>query len=90
MSLITPLPQTRWVLSNNLVMTSSLNDPLFSVAIPFRCLQKFPVPFLKCEVAIPAIHCAVVASTLEHRDANLSVMKFLKCLISCVTENLKV
>jgi len=51
-----------------------------------RCLQKFPVAFLKCDVAIPMIHCAVVASTLEHRDANLSVMKFLKCLVSCVTE----
>ena len=42
--------------------------------------------FLKCEVAVPAIHCAVVASTIEHRDANLSVMKYLKCLVSCATE----
>lgn len=51
-----------------------------------RCLQKCPLAFLKCEVAVPAIHCAVVASTLEHRDANLSVMKFLKSLINCASE----
>lgn len=62
-------------------------DDLFRLCS--RCLQKFPVPFLKCEVAIPAIHCAVVASTLEHRDANLSVMKFLKCLVSCAAEKSK-
>ncbi|XP_067037929.1 transportin-3-like [Acropora muricata] len=59
-------------------------DDLFRLCS--RCLQKFPVAFLKCEVSIAAIHCAVVASTLEHRDANLSVMKFLKCLVSCATE----
>ena len=51
-----------------------------------RCLQKCPVAFLKCDVAVPAIRCAVAASTLEHRDANLSVMKFLKGLINCATE----
>lgn len=51
-----------------------------------RCLQKCPVAFLKCDVAVPAIQCAIVASTLEHRDANLSVMKFLKSLVSCATE----
>lgn len=59
-------------------------DDLFRLCS--RCLQKFPVAFLKCEIAVPAIHCSVVASTLEHRDANLSVMKFLKCLVSCATE----
>ncbi|XP_022802202.1 transportin-3-like [Stylophora pistillata] len=51
-----------------------------------RCLQKCPLAFLKCDVAVPAIQCAIVASTLEHRDANLSVMKFIKSLVSCATE----
>ena len=46
--------------------------------------------FLKCDVAVPAIQCAIVASTLEHRDANLSVMKFLKSLVSCATEKVRV
>lgn len=59
-------------------------DDLFRLCS--RCLQKFPVSFLKCDIAIPSIHCAVVASIIEHRDANLSVMKFLKCLVSCATE----
>ena len=59
------------------------------LAFPFRCLQKFPVSFLKCDIAIPSIHCAVVASIIEHRDANLSVMKFLKCLVSCATEKVR-
>ena len=59
------------------------------LSFPFRCLQKFPVSFLKCDIAIPSIHCAVVASIIEHRDANLSVMKFLKCLVSCATEKVR-
>ena len=59
------------------------------LVFPFRCLQKFPVSFLKCDIAIPSIHCAVVASIIEHRDANLSVMKFLKCLVSCATEKVR-
>lgn len=54
-----------------------------------RCLQKCPLAFLKCEVAVPAVQCAVAASTLEHRDANLSVMKYLKSIISCVKEKEK-
>ena len=51
-----------------------------------RCLQKFPVAFLKCEVYIAATHCAAVVKSPEHTNANLSLMKFLKCLISCATE----
>ncbi|XP_020909780.1 transportin-3 [Exaiptasia diaphana] len=54
-----------------------------------RCLQKFPLMFLQCNIAVPAIQCAIAASTLQHREANASVMKFLKEMIHAGTKNTK-
>ncbi|EDO32037.1 predicted protein [Nematostella vectensis] len=46
-----------------------------------RCIQKFPLQFLQCDMANHALQCAIAAATLQHREANSSVMKFLKELI---------
>ena len=51
--------------------------------ISFLCrfVQTCPVEFLKCSIADNLIKCAVAASTLSHREANASVMTFLRDLI---------
>lgn len=41
-----------------------------------RFIQRCAVPFLQSPLVGPIIQCALLASTLDHRDANLSVMKF--------------
>ncbi|XP_028408410.1 transportin-3-like [Dendronephthya gigantea] len=54
-------------------------DDLFRLCT--RCVQTCSVEFLKCSVADNLIKCAVAASTLSHREANASVMTFLRDLI---------
>ena len=54
-------------------------DDLFRLCTRF--VQTCPVEFLKCSVADNLIKCAVAASTLSHREANASVMTFLRDLI---------
>ncbi|KAJ9580259.1 hypothetical protein L9F63_004072 [Diploptera punctata] len=54
-------------------------DDLFRLSARF--LQRAPVPFLQCPALSSIIQCALLASTLDHRDANASVMKFFYDLI---------
>lgn len=48
-----------------------------------RYLQRSPMEFLQSPVVSPILRCALLACTLDHRDANVSVMKFLTHLLNC-------
>uniref|UniRef100_A0A8C3V1L8 Transportin 3 n=1 Tax=Catharus ustulatus TaxID=91951 RepID=A0A8C3V1L8_CATUS len=54
-------------------------DDLFRLAARF--IQRSPVTLLRSQVMIPILQWAIAATTLDHRDANCSVMKFLRDLI---------
>ena len=41
-----------------------------------RFIQRAPVAFLQSGVAKPILCCGIAACSLDHRDANASVMKF--------------
>ncbi len=41
-----------------------------------------PLHFLQSHIVTPIIQCATLACSLDHRDANMSVMKFLSNLIA--------
>lgn len=48
-----------------------------------RFLQRCPLQFLQSNIVTPIIQCALLACTLDHKDANLSVMKFFYSLLNC-------
>ncbi|XP_075224525.1 transportin 3 isoform X1 [Lycorma delicatula] len=48
-----------------------------------RFLQRAPVPFLTAPALVSILQCALMATSLDHRDANASVMKFFYDLIHC-------
>lgn len=48
-----------------------------------RFLQRCPIPFLESPLVSPIVQCALLACTLDHKDANLSVMKFFYSLMNC-------
>lgn len=52
-----------------------------------RFIQRSPVYFLQSPVVTPIIQCAELACTLDHREANTSVMKFLCNLLSYGRQN---
>ncbi|KAI4481697.1 hypothetical protein M0804_009218 [Polistes exclamans] len=54
-------------------------DDLFRLCDRF--LQRAPVPFLHSSIIGSVIDCALMACSLDHRDANASVMKFFYDLI---------
>lgn len=56
-------------------------DDFFRLANRFvlRC----PLDFLKSPLVAPIIQCALLACTLDHREANSSVMKFFCNLLAC-------
>lgn len=47
-----------------------------NVIFPLRFLQWSPIAFLQCATIKPIIQCAIMATTLDHKDANTSVVKF--------------
>lgn len=47
-----------------------------------RFMQRAPVDFLKCSSLVHILQCALLASTLDHKEANMSVMKFFYDLIN--------
>lgn len=55
-------------------------DDFFRLSVRF--IQRLPLPFLQHPVVTPIIECATLACTLDHRDANMSVMKFLANLLA--------
>lgn len=48
-----------------------------------RFLQRCALPFLQSTIVTPILECALLACTLDHKDANLSVMKFFYSLLNC-------
>ncbi|XP_056311784.1 transportin-3 isoform X2 [Danio aesculapii] len=54
-------------------------DDLFRLATRF--VQRSPVTLLSSNIIVHIIQCAIAATTLDHRDANCSVMKFIRDLI---------
>jgi transportin-3 len=46
-----------------------------------RFLQRAPVPFLTGPALKSILDCALMATALDHRDANASVMKFFYDLV---------
>ena len=55
-------------------------DDFFRLAVRF--IQRMPLHFLQSQIVAPIIQCAILACTLDHRDANMSVMKFLSNLLA--------
>lgn len=47
-----------------------------------RFMQRAPVAFLQCASLVHILECALTASTLDHKEANMSVMKFFYDLIN--------
>ncbi|RXM30474.1 Transportin-3 [Acipenser ruthenus] len=54
-------------------------DDLFRLATRF--IQRSPVTLLRSQIIVHIIQCAIAATSLDHRDANCSVMKFMRDLI---------
>ncbi|XP_025097718.1 transportin-3-like isoform X1 [Pomacea canaliculata] len=59
-------------------------DDLFRLCLRF--VQRAPVFFLQSPMAKPLLCCAIAACSLDHKDANASVMKFLADFIKCARE----
>jgi transportin-3 len=47
-----------------------------------RFMQRLPLEFLESQLVTPILQCALLACTLDHKEANASVMKFFCNLIS--------
>lgn len=41
-------------------------------------MQRSPVTLLGSSIVVHIIQCAIAATSLDHRDANCSVMKFVR------------
>lgn len=54
-------------------------DDLFRLCVRF--IQRSAVAFLQCSIINHIVNCALVACSLEHKDANSSVMNFFRELI---------
>lgn len=52
-------------------------DFLFSL----RFIQRCPIVLLRSQVLMHVLQWAIASTTLDHRDANCSVMKFLRDLV---------
>lgn len=51
------------------------------LSLAFRFVQRSPVTLLSSSIIVHIIQCAIAATSLDHRDANCSVMKFVRDLI---------
>lgn len=47
-----------------------------------RFIQRAPIAFLQCSSLVHILQCALSAATLDHKEANMSVMKFFYDLIN--------
>uniref|UniRef100_A0A4W3H0L7 Transportin 3 n=1 Tax=Callorhinchus milii TaxID=7868 RepID=A0A4W3H0L7_CALMI len=54
-------------------------DDLFRLATRF--IQRSPATLLQSQIIVHILNCAIAAVILDHRDANCSIMKFLRDLI---------
>ena len=46
-----------------------------------RCVQRCPLSFLQSTSVKPLLACAIAGCALDHKEANISVTKFLSELI---------
>ncbi|XP_028254571.1 transportin-3 isoform X2 [Parambassis ranga] len=60
-------------------------DDLFRLATRF--VQRSPVTLLSSSIIVHIIQCAIAATSLDHRDANCSVMKFVRDLVHAGVAN---
>ncbi|CAH0560696.1 unnamed protein product [Brassicogethes aeneus] len=65
---------------NGLRMHPDTVDDFFRLCARF--LQRAPVAFLQCPSLVHILQCALLASSLDHKEANMSVMKFFYDLIN--------
>ncbi|XP_051911011.1 transportin-3 isoform X2 [Hippocampus zosterae] len=65
--------------ANGLLNHPDTVDDLFRLATRF--VQRSPVTLLSSSIIVHIIQCAIAATSLDHRDANCSVMKFVRDLI---------
>lgn len=72
---------TRLQMENGLKNNPDTVDDFFRLCARF--LQRCPIPFLQSPIVTPIIQCALLACTLDHKDANLSVMRFFFSLLNC-------
>lgn len=72
---------TRLQAENGLKNNPDTVDDFFRLCSRF--LQRCPIPFLQSPIVTPIVQCALLACTLDHKDANLSVMKFFYSLLNC-------
>lgn len=72
---------TRLQMENGLKNNPDTVDDFFRLCA--RLLQRCPIPFLQSPIVTPIIQCALLSCTLDHKDANLSVMKFFYSLLNC-------
>ena len=56
------------------------------VRLCLRFVQRAPVPFLKSDMIKPVLACVIAACSLDHSDANNSVVKFLLEFLRCSRE----
>lgn len=47
-----------------------------------RFIQRAAVPFLRCATLGPILQCGLLAASLDHKEANMSVMKFFHDLLN--------
>lgn len=59
-------------------------DDLFRLCLRF--VQRAPLSFLQSTMCKPLLCCAIAAVSLDHKDANASVCKFLADFIKCSRE----
>lgn len=71
----------RLQMENGLKNNPDTVDDFFRLCARF--LQRCPIPFLQSPIVTPIIQCALLACTLDHKDANLSVMRFFYSLLNC-------
>ncbi|XP_058116400.1 transportin-3 isoform X2 [Anopheles ziemanni] len=66
-------------MENGLKNHPDMVDDFFRLASRF--IQRAPLPFLQSPLVTPIIQCGLLACTLDHRDANVSVMRFFCSLL---------
>eukprot|EP00105_Crassostrea_gigas_P004006 XP_011417072.1 PREDICTED: transportin-3 isoform X1 [Crassostrea gigas] len=59
-------------------------DDLFRLCLRF--VQQSPISYLQCGMVEPILRCAIAACSLDHKEANASVMKYLSDFLMCATK----
>ncbi|XP_052902812.1 transportin-3 isoform X1 [Anopheles moucheti] len=66
-------------MENGLKNHPDMVDDFFRLATRF--IQRAPLQFLQSPLVTPIIQCGLLACTLDHREANISVMRFFCSLL---------